>query len=369
MRHSRIRLWIHLIIILAIVVMVAAGCEEEETAIVTPVTPAPTESIGEPIPTEELTPTPTEEVSPTETADTVPTSEPIPTEELTPTPTEGVSPTETADPVPTSEPEITEEAPPLPPPFGIDLDAFTSSSSSNTDSDVTAQGFVLASYDSSGVQPFTQAGFLDRTHWNHASGNVLIFGTIIVVGLAVPVAAFVASFQNIPYKDNGGDWIWSYDVNIAGVKHSAELHGRYVADGTEWEMIVSKEGHYSDFAWYKGEANLAVTEGHWIMQESPVKQNDFLRIDWERNPADKTGEIKYTNIIPNGPENGGYILTRTTNGATYNSYWDIYNKGKDNHTIIEWSTATEKGRVKDTKKFGNDQWHCWDTNHDNIDCP
>ena len=106
------------------------------------------------------------------------------------------------------------------------------------------------------------------------------------------------------------------------------------------------------------------------MQESPTNPTDLLRIDWTRNmPLDGTGTIKYTNIVPGGPENGGYIYTETNNETPYNAKWDIYNKGADNHTLIEWHRTTQVGRVQDFNRFADNEWHCWGTDHKNTECP
>ncbi len=355
------RLWIHLLLIIAMLALLVVGCEEETT---------PAEETVEPPQTEISAPTPTDEAPTTEVSPPVSPDEPTPTvspDEPTATVTPTVSPT--VEPSPPTESEYPDEAPPLPPSFGLDADAFASSNDGSAESDTTAQGFVLASFDSSdGAQPLTQAGLFDRTYWNHASGNVFIWTAIIVIGLAVPVAAFIAAHHNIPYKEDDKTWVWSYDVSIVGIRHTAELYGTYIPDGVKWEMLISKAGAYTDFSWYRGESNLGATDGFWIMKENPSNPNDLLRIDWERNPYEGTNEAKYMNIKPGGPENGGYILTKITNDSPYDASWDIYNKGKDNHTYIEWNRSSQEGRVKDSKHFGDSEWHCWDSSHDNTEC-
>lgn len=263
-------------------------------------------------------------------------------------------------------------SPSLPPSFLIDFDSFTSSNDvSSVIPDGMEQQFQFASFSPSDdvTSPFTTAVFGDNSYWNHAAFNVGFWSIVVVVGLAVPVAAFVASFHNIPYQQDDGSWIWSYDVPVAGVKHTAELHGIYIDNGVRWEMYVTKAGDYTDFLWYYGESDRPGTEGFWILKESPTKNHDLLQIDWHRNIADGTGYIKYTNIVPGGPENGGYIQVETTTQTPYDSFWDIYNKGQDNHTYIDWRSKSQEGRVKDQKRFAADNWHCWDGDHRNIVCP
>jgi hypothetical protein len=213
----------------------------------------------------------------------------------------------------------------------------------------------------------------NQSNWNFAAFSVGLWSVIIVGGLAVPVAAFEASFHNIPLQQDDGSWIWSYSVNVGGSIYTAELHAQFatevISNGVHWSMNISKQGEYEDFLWYYGECDLPATEGFWILENSPAEPTDLLRIDWSRNISAGTDTVKYTNIVPDGPENGGYIDTQETGGVPYDHVWDIYNKGQDNHTNIEWSQATGDGRVKDSNHFGDDDWHCWDSTRANVTCP
>ncbi len=209
----------------------------------------------------------------------------------------------------------------------------------------------------------------NQSNWNYAAFVVGVWSTIIRVGLAVPVAAFRASFHNIPLQQPDGSWVWSYSVNVAGSIYTAELHAQFITEGVSWTMNISKQGEYQDFTWYYGECNLPVTEGFWILKHSPTNSTDLLRIDWSRNISAGTHVIRYTNIVPGGQENGGYIDTQYTKGTPYDHIWDLYNKGQDNHTYIEWSSITGQGRVKDLKYFGDDNWRCWNSTRMNVACP
>jgi hypothetical protein len=209
----------------------------------------------------------------------------------------------------------------------------------------------------------------NQSNWNFAAFTVGGWSTIIIVGLAVPVTAFRASFHNIPLHQKDGSWLWSYSVNIGGSIYTAELHAQFVTEGVHWAMNVSKEGQYEDFQWYYGECDPPATEGFWVLKKSPTNTTDLLRIDWSRNISAGTYAVRYTNIVPDGPENGGYIDTQYTNGTPYDHIWDVYNKSADNHTYIEWSSTTGEGRVKDYGRFGDEDWHCWDSSHTNVTCP
>jgi hypothetical protein len=209
----------------------------------------------------------------------------------------------------------------------------------------------------------------NQSNWNYAALTVGFWSAVVVVGLAVPVAAFRTSFQHTPVQQTDGSWVWSYSVSIGGSVYSAELHGQFITEGVHWDMRISKEGEYEDFLWYYGENNLPATEGFWILKQSPAVPDDLLQIDWSRNISAGTYAIKYTNIVPGGLENGGYIYFLYTKEIPYDYICDIYNKGEDNHTYIEYGSNTEEGRIKNSQYFGDDDWHCWDSDRMNVVCP
>jgi hypothetical protein len=226
-------------------------------------------------------------------------------------------------------------------------------------------------FETSGLALLADTG--NHSNWDFAALTVGIWSTIITVGLAVPVAAFRASFQHTPVQQDDGSWIWSYSVSIGGSVYTAKLHAQFttevITEGVHWSMNISKEGEYQDFLWYYGECDLPATEGFWILKQSPTNSTDLLRIDWSRNISTGTHAIRYINIVPGGPENGGYIDVQYTKGIPYDYIWDIYNKGQDNHTYIDWSSTTREGRVQDLNHFDDNDWHCWNSTRINVTCP
>jgi hypothetical protein len=229
--------------------------------------------------------------------------------------------------------------------------------------------FIISFEDFEEANGLTTLTTGNQSNWSYAAGVVGGWSLIIKIGLAVPVAAFRASFHNIPLQLDDGSWLWDYSVNVGGSIYTAELHAQFITEGVHWAMNISKEGEYEDFLWYYGECDLPVTEGFWILKKSPAEPTDLVQIDWSRNISAGTHTVKYTNIVPDGPQNGGYIDTQYTDGVPYNHIWDLYDKGEDNHTYIEWGGATGEGRVKDLGKFGDYDWHCWDSERLNVVCP
>lgn len=207
-----------------------------------------------------------------------------------------------------------------------------------------------------------------NANWSWAAGNVLLWNTIIMVGLAVPVASFLEAFNHEPTRQPDGTWIWDYNFMVDGIVHLAELHGRVVEETVQWEMYISKEGEYEDFLWYSGVSALDATEGTWTLFNNPTSATPFVGIEWHWYSQLETGDIKYTNIVPGGPDNGSYIFYGTFEEGTYNAFYDIYYVSLDNHTQIEWNRTTKAGRVSDPNHFGDSDWHCWDSNLQDVPC-
>jgi hypothetical protein len=251
-----------------------------------------------------------------------------------------------------TEPE-TGEPPAIPPAstFVLDTASFPDTSSVGAANGATPIEAAVAS----------AARSLSYQNWGWAALNVAVWNTIITVTLAVPVAAFVESFNHEPVQQLDGSWVWSYDFSIVQVQYSAELHGALDATGVQWDMYISQQGGYADFLWYSGHSDFLVTEGWWTLNKNPEEPVQFIGIEWHRAQDGSTGDIKYTNIEPGAAGNGGYIHYGITT-SLYDAFYDIYHVESDNHTEIDWSRATWEGRVKDPAHFGDEEWHYWDSN-------
>lgn len=274
------------------------------------------------------------------------------------------------DNVPEEETDVPPEIPPLST-FVMEFGDFSSSGHVSAEPDSTDYEWQMVSFNgtdgsSSSNDPYNSG---EQKNWNFAALNVGVWNILLFVGLIVPVATFAESFNHVPQQQPNYTWVWAYDVTIDEDIYYAELHGKFIDSGVRWEMYISKEGEYSNFNWYYGESNLPATEGFWILKNKPSDPTDLLRIDWQRNLADGTSSISYTNIVPNGPENGGYIYYGVMANESYDRFYEIHNKGKNNYTYIEWNYDNQDGRVKASHHFGDDDWHCWNSAHGDIQCP
>ncbi|MEW5925694.1 MAG: hypothetical protein AB1746_17055 [Candidatus Zixiibacteriota bacterium] len=210
-------------------------------------------------------------------------------------------------------------------------------------------------------QPMTNA------NWAFAGLNVAVWNAIITVGMAVPVASFLEAFKHEAVKQPDGSWQWSYNFILGGV-YTARLNGKLVGSEIQWKMYLSKESEFVDFLWYEGTCNLARSEGEWTLYHSPDDPTELLLIEWHYFTTPGKADLKYTNIAPDGPENGGYIFYGIDESATYDRFYDIYNKGQDDLVEIEWDFTTKEGRVRNELHFGDTDWHCWDGTLSDVSC-
>ena len=205
-------------------------------------------------------------------------------------------------------------------------------------------------------------------NWTNSVFHVGVWNIILTVSLAVPVAVYVEALKQTPQHHSGKTWLWEYSVKVGLTNYTAQLYGIKGDNEITWEMYISQEGGIQEFPWYTGTHNLDATEGKWIIRESLGKDNDLLQIDWTRNNTDSTYSIKYTNIVPGGAENGGYIAFSNQETGDLDAYYDIYNKGKDELVEIEWNTDELFGRIRAPHIYSDEIWHCWNTDKEDTDC-
>lgn len=79
--------------------------------------------------------------------------------------------------------------------------------------------------------------------------------------------------------------------------------------------------------------------------------------------------MKYTNVIPDHENNGGYIYYGSTTDDDYDRFYHIYNATNTDLTEINWHHLDEDGRIRGPHFYGDDDWRCWDESLDDIECP
>jgi hypothetical protein len=204
-----------------------------------------------------------------------------------------------------------------------------------------------------------------------AATQVLFWRSIIALGLAVPIASYNHALEQNPTMVDPNKWLWSYSITANQDTFTAKLYGTATRDSVFWEMYISKTSgirQFTDYKWYTGAMANTVSNGYWILNDNPTSNKNLLRIDWERNSTAPTWSIRYTNIVPGGEENGGYIFHGNTASTPFEAFFTIYNKGLNQTTYIEWNRTTKVGRVKASHFYSDSSWHCWDETFQDIEC-
>jgi len=209
------------------------------------------------------------------------------------------------------------------------------------------------------------------SNWLYSAGNVLVWNTILTVQLAVPVVAFYESFNHQAAYQGGGIWLWAYDYTASGSTYQAKLFGELLTNNEiKWDMYISQQGGFSEVHWYSGITAIGGAYASWTLNHKPFNPEPLMSIDYQRDNGGGLEGIRYTNIIPGNNDNGSYIEFRQTDGqgADFNRMYDIYKSDIDNLMEINWNNPSNDGRVKDAEYFGDEEWHCWDTSLQDIDC-
>ena len=209
------------------------------------------------------------------------------------------------------------------------------------------------------------------SNWFHAAVNVYFWTRTVAEVLKVPVTALVVALHQEPIYQGEDTWMWTFTVNDNTGEYVVELYGTLTQmEEVNWAMYVTKTGEFNDFLWFTGATAYDESYSNWMLNTfaadlSPV---EFLKIEYQQDMDSDTEQIRYTNIIPGDPGNGGYIQYGTMVGEDFPVFYDVYNKKDNNYTLIQFDPQSKFGRVKDQKRFHDEVWHCWDNHTNDIDC-
>lgn len=199
--------------------------------------------------------------------------------------------------------------------------------------------------------------------------NIGIWSTLVSVTLAVPTAAFYASFENEPEYLGDGTWQWSYEVSGFATTYFARLTGKVRRDSVDWKMHIASEGinAHPEFTWFEGTSAISGEGGSWLLYQSYAHQVPLLKMNWTRE-NDQVNWVKYEYVralTPDGGMDTGYgtYLIYGKQDPPYDSYFTSHSYSKEHavfHDIfIEWSSTEYYGHVKSELIFNDAEWHCW----------
>jgi hypothetical protein len=216
-------------------------------------------------------------------------------------------------------------------------------------------------------------------NYQFASSVAGFWNLLLAINLTIPVTSFSESFNQTPaYLDNK-TWQWTYSVNVLAGTYKARLTGQVRDNDVKWDMYVSKEGvgAFPEVRWFDGTSALDGNSGQWILYYSVAFPEPLLQIDWTLQ-NEVIVSIKYTYIRvkkddrTTDPSYGSYIEYGLQN-SSLNAFYNVHlhesvftNSFVD--VFIEWSTTNHNGHVKAFYKYTDNNWHCWNSNGNDIVC-
>lgn len=176
------------------------------------------------------------------------------------------------------------------------------------------------------------------------------------------------SGKELSYQDKNS-WLLTGVLNSETNKYDINYFEIVHTDSVETKMFFTLDSTYTDLLLFDGYFFSDSTTGYRQINKPDTSNTylKFLKIDWNII-SENNKEIKFTNILTDNNKNGSFIFYKDFVDSQYNVYLDFFDKATDNHIFIEYNKTNFSGRIKDEQFFGDNIWHCWDSNRTDIDC-
>lgn len=195
----------------------------------------------------------------------------------------------------------------------------------------------------------------------HAFATILFWNSpIITAHTALPVAAYKIAMAQEAVDMGDNTWKWSYDFSGGGENTYVVTLTASRINNEEFsiEMYVALASlPEMGMLWFDGEVRYDHTHASWtIYKEGTVAVVEAeMNMDFEA----EAGSLKYTYVELGMEETGSYILYEYDSQGVYDASYTV--SLSTGITEIEWETISKEGHVKDEVKFGDTDWHCWDS--------
>ncbi len=224
----------------------------------------------------------------------------------------------------------------------------------------------------------TKSAEIAKTNWLYSATTVGWWSVILGTTFAIPVEAFRSAIKVEPTYIDNLTWQWQYTVNGFTSQYTARLTGKLQSQEVKWEMYVTKTGiqSFDEFLWFEGTSNIDGNSGQWILYHSAAFPEKTIQIDWKKE-TEKVGEIKYTYVREKNDQGqadnfNGSTLTYGLQNTDFDIFVNVHAYNADNigfnDSFIEWNSTNYTGHVKAEKFFNDSNWHCWDSEGNDINC-
>lgn len=207
-------------------------------------------------------------------------------------------------------------------------------------------------------------------NYGHAFITVAVWNTLAGITMAVPAITYAAALQEEPVYLGDGEWKWEFSVDSGTLEtFSAKLVAKRISnDEFKAEMYISKTGlnDFTDFKWFEGIVRYDRTHAEWMLYESAENPVELLSIEWNKDWETHVSDITYTNVKTGAEENGSFIMFEKMADGEFDCRYTVTTSNKE--VIIDWDSVSKAGHIKDSQKYGDDLWHCWNELLQDIDC-
>ena len=215
---------------------------------------------------------------------------------------------------------------------------------------------------------FNEAGE-ESTYYNDATEKIVYWQILINDSLSFQKDLLETAIDNDLEYQSDETWLIRDKLNRDDKSYDILLFCIDETDTLNLKLYFSFDTVYTNLLTYDGISFNDNTQGDWTINKPEPDTSayiKFLSVNWNII-SEENKEIKFTNFLSGG-ENGNYIFYKDSTDDIYDSYIDLFDKANENHTIIQWSSNTNTGRIQDIEKYGNEDWYCWDENFLNTDC-
>jgi len=183
-----------------------------------------------------------------------------------------------------------------------------------------------------------------------------ITATLVTV---LPVAAYAVALDQTPVKTGDLTWEWSYSFKYGAFNYDVILEAERINNESfsAVMMVALSSMPDSPVKWFDGVVRYDHTMASWtIYKEGSVP---VLNIEWNKNFETGIADLTYTYVEAGKDETGSYIMWAMDPAVALDASYAVSLAA--GQSKIEWNSTTIEGRVKAPLHFGDELWHCWES--------
>ena len=196
-------------------------------------------------------------------------------------------------------------------------------------------------------------------NFNYAFTSLVFWSGASAITMALPVAAYGYVLEQDPVSLGENSWEWESDFQWKGISYIATLTTtRINNEEFSLEMLIAASATPDQgVKWFDGVVRYDHTRANWtIYRDGSI---EVLEVEWTKDYELGDASLLYTYVEPALLETGSYISYEYATLEVYDASFTV--SRSTGTTLVQWNTSSKEGRVQDEAKFGDADWHCWDS--------